>query len=348
MGQRWIAALLAGGLLSTLLLTVMAVDLPYAVYSPGPTVDVLAEDADDAELIQIDGSEVDVYHDEGGEIRFTTVSSTVRGNKPGLLELLAAWADPDRAVIPYDIAHPPNQTAEEEEQQGQRSMATSQQTAAAVALTELGYDLPTSTQVIEVAPESPSEGVLLPGDVFLRADGARVRTNQDVVDAVTAHEPGDPVSLRIRRDGERLDVEIAPEDVEGEPRIGVVVGENYEFPFDIKIRVDEAIGGPSAGLMFALAIYDTLTPGSLSDGETIAGTGTIDSEGAVGPIGGIAQKIAGAEDSGAELFLVPAANCPDVAELDPDLRLVKAETMHATRLALQAWADDRDADLPTC
>ena len=132
------------------------------------------------------------------------------------------------------------------------------------------------------------------------------------------------------------------------PRIGISLGIGYDFPFDVSIKVDPAIGGPSAGLMFSLAIYDTLTPGSLTDGETIAGTGELRDDGSVGPIGGIEQKIAGAEDAGAELFFVPRDNCGDVDGLDPDLTLVKATSMHKALEALEAWADDRDADLPSC
>ena len=100
--------------------------------------------------------------------------------------------------------------------------------------------------------------------------------------------------------------------------------------------------------MFSLAIYDTLTPGSLTDGEVVAGTGELLDDGNVGPIGGIEQKIAGAEEAGAELFFVPKDNCGDVDGLDPDLALVKATTMHEALEALEAWADDRDADLPSC
>jgi PDZ domain-containing protein len=348
MGQRWVAGAIAGVLLAVLAATAAFMPLPYAVYSPGPTFDVLAEDHDNAELIQIDGSEVDVHYDQTGEIRFTTVRATARDRRLGLYTLMKAWLASDQAVVPHDVAHPPGRTAEQDREEGQLLMASSQDTAKAVALQELGYELPTSIQAISVGQDSAAEGILLAGDVFLRADGKRVRTSQDVVDAVTAHEPGDPVSFQIRRKGKLLDVEVAPAEVDGESRIGVMVGENYEFPFEIKIRVDEAIGGPSAGLMFALAIYDTLTPDQLTKGGVIAGTGTVDAEGNVGPIGGVVQKISGAEDAGAGLFLVPAENCADVAGLDPDLVLVKAETMASARQAVEAWADDPTADLPSC
>ena len=121
------------------------------------------------------------------------------------------------------------------------------------------------------------------------------------------------------------------------------------FPFEVSVNIDPSIGGPSAGLMFSLGIYDTLTPGSLTGGETVAGTGTIDATGKVGPIGGIQQKIAGARAAGAELFLVPPDNCGDaVGAANGDMRLVKAASMHTAVEAIETWADDPDADLPTC
>ena len=162
-------------------------------------------------------------------------------------------------------------------------------------------------------------------DKFLEVDGTPVKDGQDVVDAVSSHGPGDPVKLLIERSDRRLTVEIEPQlvAVEGEaekqPRIGISLGIGYDFPFEVSIKVDPSIGGPSAGLMFSLAIYDTLTPGSLTDGEIIAGTGELTDDGTVGPIGGIEQKIAAAEDAGAELFFVPKDNCADVEDIDPDL-----------------------------
>lgn len=345
MNQRWLAVFIATPLLCALLIAAAVTPLPYAAYSPGPTFDILAQNADEAELIQVDGHKT--YY-EDGQIRFTTVQTTARDNKLSLIELLQVWADSDRAVIPYDVAHPRDFTAEQEKEQGQVAMATSQDVAKAMALKELGYDLVTSTQVIEVVEDSAAYGKLEAGDVFVRADGKRVTEPQDVVDAVTSHDVGDPVRFVVRRGDQRLIVAIAPRKVDGEPKVGVSVGESYEFPFEIKLRVDPAIGGPSAGLMFSLGIYDTLTPGSLTGGETIAGTGELLPDGTVGPIGGIEQKIAGAEDAGAELFFVPADNCPDVAGLDPALQLVKASTMHQARVALEKWVEDRDADLPAC
>lgn len=345
MDQRTIAAVLAAVLMFVLSVLAVVVPLPYAVYSPGPTFDVLGKDGDEAEIIQVDGRKV--YRDEG-EIRFTTVQTSPRGEDLALGELVAAWLSGDRAVYPYEIAHPDDQTAEEEQLEGQISMTTSQDDAVAVALTELGYDVTSGIGVAYVDPDGAAAKELRVRDIFVTVDGEKVKTTEDVINAVEQHGPGDPVELVVLRDGKRIETEIEPKQVEGKPRIGVSLGTGYKFPFKVTIRVDESIGGPSAGLMFALAVYDTLTPGSLTGGATIAGTGEIAADGKVGSIGGIEQKVSGAEDAGAELFFVPPDNCADVADLDPDLRLVKAETMHDARLAIEAWVDDHDADLPSC
>lgn len=345
MSQRLIAVCIAGPLALILGGIALSVPLPYASYSPGPTFDVLGKDADEAEFVQVDGHKA--YYDEG-QIRFTTVIASSNGDKLSLGDALARWLDPDKAVVPYDVVHPPQQSAEDEKAQGAIQMTTSQDVAKAVALTELGYDIPSAVQVSYVDPEGPAHDKLLVRDIFREVDGRPVTKAEEIVAAVKKHEDLTNVEFKIQRGEDELMVRVKPEVDEGAPRVGVSLGMGYEFPFDIKLRVDQSVGGPSAGLMFALAIYDTLTPGPLTGGATIAGTGELLPDGRVGPIGGIAQKVAGAQDAGAELFFVPKDNCPDVAGLDPDLRLVKATTMHEARLALEKWVEDRDAELPTC
>jgi PDZ domain-containing protein len=134
-------------------------------------------------------------------------------------------------------------------------------------------------------------------------------------------------------------------------RVGIVVGPSYEFPFDVSLNIDDRIGGPSAGLIFSLAVYDTLTPGSLTGGTAVAGTGTIAEDGTVGPIGGIQQKIIAAADSGAELFLVPPGNCESAAALgldEEEMRLVKAPTMSSAVTSIKTYVEEPDAPLPSC
>ena len=130
--------------------------------------------------------------------------------------------------------------------------------------------------------------------------------------------------------------------------VGISAGTDHTFPFDIDIKLAD-VGGPSAGLMFALGLYDKLTPGSLTGGKFVAGTGTIDDDGNVGPIGGIRQKLAGARADGATWFLAPADNCDEVVDHVPDgLDVVKVSTFDQARSAVEAIADGRTGSLPHC
>ena len=345
MNQRLIAALVAAPLVVLLLVVAATVPLPFATYEPGSTFDVLAE-TDGVEIIQVDGAES--YRDDG-ELRMTTVLVSVPDQRKSLLDVLGTWWDDDEAVYPYDAIYDPEDTRQESDIEGEVEMISSQDTAAALALRALDYDVPARIQVQYVDEGTPADGVLKARDTVLQAAGAPVRSGEDLVEAVQGTPAGEELALTVERRDERREVELVPERVDGEPRIGIRLGMGFDLPVEVDVNIDPAIGGPSAGLMFALAIYDTLTPESLSDGGSIAGTGTVDAEGRVGPIGGIQQKIAGARDDGVGLFLVPPGNCADALQSEPgDMRLARADTFASALEALQAWADDRDADLPTC
>jgi PDZ domain-containing protein len=142
---------------------------------------------------------------------------------------------------------------------------------------------------------------------------------------------------------------VTPQEVQGTPLLGVGVSVDYEFPFDVTLRLDK-VGGPSAGMMFALGIIDKTTPGELNGGETVAGTGTITASGTVGAIGGIRQKLYGARDAGASVFLAPASNCDEVVGHVPSgLDVYAVATLDDAVTALETVADGGDtASLPTC
>jgi PDZ domain-containing protein len=352
MSQRLIAAMIAAPLVLALLLVAAFLPLDYVTYSPGYTVDVLAE-TDGAEIIQVDGHKT--FRDDG-ELRMTTVLVSLPKNEgecaggcKNLYELMATWAASDDAVYPYDSIYRDDETPESNDREGAVSMVTSQDAAIAVALRELGIETKPAVEVAFVEKGTPAEGKLLPRDVLLKVNGEPVTTAEQLVRAVRATEPGDAVELTIRRGRTTSEVSVVPRQVDGVQYIGITPGNGYLFPFDVRVNIDPDIGGPSAGLVFSLAIYDTLTPGSLTGGGVVAGTGEIAANGEVGPIGGIQQKIAGARDDGAQLFLVPPANCEEALGADPgDMRLVKATTMHVALEAIQDWVADPDADLPSC
>jgi PDZ domain-containing protein len=345
MSQRTRAGLLALCLLAVLWGTAAFVPLPYVTYYPGPTVDILAT-SDGEETVQVTGHKA--YYDDG-EMRMTTVYVSQPEQDVTLPILLKAYFDSDAAVWPRSSIYAPDETDESSGRQSAVAMVSSQDTAVAAALTQLGEKVAPIVEVQDVTPGLPADGKLEVRDVLLKVDDTDITEAQDVVDAVDKARAGQPITFVVRRDGKQRTVQVTPEEVEGDLRVGITPGVGYDFPFQVSVNIADNIGGPSAGLMMSLAIYDTLTPGSMTDGADIAGTGTITPAGEVGPIGGIQQKIAAARDAGAELFFVPAENCDGIGGVDPgDMRLAKATTMNSAVEALSDWVADHDATLPSC
>lgn len=347
MSRRTLATVIAVPLMVGLWLGAALVPVPYVTSRPGITVDVLAENQG-REIIQIEGHRT--YHD-GGELRMTTVASDRAEDDVSIFSALRAWVSDDESVQPHDVVYQEGDTNESDKIRSHVDMTTSQDVAFAVALQELGYKLDTAVRVAWLTEDSPSQGVLEEGDRIVRLGGTAIDSVDTLLESIKEAKPGEPLPVRVVRGDERLDLELTPakDPEDGRPVIGIYPGTSYLFPFEASIGIDSQIGGPSAGLMFSLAIYDTLTPGSLTGGSRIAGTGTIDAEGKVGSIGGIQQKIAGARDAGSELFLVPAGNCSDVEGAPRgDMRLTKVATFADAKEAIEAFAADRSADLPTC
>ncbi len=297
MSRRTVSSVVVVVLLAGLIGAAAFLPVPYVTMSPGPTVDVFAK-VDGDQVIEVEGA--DTYPTEG-DLRLTTVSVTSPGSDISLLEALSAWFDGTRAVYPRDVIYPPEQTAEDVRRQSSVQMVSSQDTAIAVALAELGYDLPLRTEVLGVTKGSPADGRLEPRDYLLEVNGVQIDDVDEVSEAIQQTGVDEEAEVVVRRDGERRTVRVTAEAATEDPEravVGVEIGTGYDFPFDVTVHLDEEIGGPSAGLIFSLAVYDTLTPGSLTGGTDIAGTGTIDPDGRVGPIGGIQQKIVAAADAG--------------------------------------------------
>ena len=350
MNRRTVSSVLVTVLLVGLISTAAFLPVPYVTMSPGPTVNVFDEVEGDR-VIEVEGA--DTYPTEG-DLRLTTVSVTSPGAEISLLEALSAWFDGTRAVYPRDVIYPPEQTAEDVERESSVQMVSSQDTAIAVALRELGFDLPLRTEVLGVTEGSPADGKLEPRDYVLEVNGRTIEDVSEVSEAIQESGVDEPAEIVVRRDGERRTVsvtaEAAPDDAD-RAVVGIEIGTGYDFPFDVAVNLDDNIGGPSAGLIFSLAVYDTLTPGSLTAGADVAGTGTIDARGEVGPIGGIQQKVVAAADAGAVLFLVPSANCAAALGAnvgEDEIRLVRATTMHQAVESLETYAEDPEADLPSC
>lgn len=344
MTQRTLAAVIALPLVLILVILAWVVPLPYTIYRPGPTENVLAR-------VQVNPKDHATYPDDTGEIRMTTVNETLRNTHLGLWALMGAWLDKDAAVYPSSVAYAPNQTQQQDQQQGQQQMVTAQQTAAYVALEQLGFHVFVGARV-DQAPEkgAPAYGKLRKGDIITAVGSTRIALGEDLATTVHALKPGRPATFTVKRGGQTRTVAITPVQQDGVSIIGIgTPGDATRMPFPVNVDIPEDIGGPSAGLMMSLAIYDYLTPGSLTGGQPIAGTGTISDDGEVGPIGGIQQKIPGAMHAGAKLFLVPADNCEDVLNADHGgMRLARVTTMRSALRIIKVWAADHNADLPTC
>jgi Lon-like protease len=324
------------------------VPVPFVALRPGPTADTLGSEHD-KELITIEGRET---YPTSGHLQLTTVRVSGGPGSPrmDLLRAMRGWIDPQVAVVPIDSVYPPDETAEEIEQRTAEEMQLSQQDATAAALRALDVPVTTEVAVGSVIKDAPAEGKLKAGDVIIRVDDVPAVSPQAVRDAVRSKQPGDTVTFVVRRDGEEIDVPIVTEPSSNGADVavvGIAPVNAYSFPFTVRIELDD-VGGPSAGLMFALGIYDKLTPGELTGGRFIAGTGEIDADGDVDPIGGIQQKLIAAREAGATVFLTPASNCAEALRAVPDgLRLVRVETFDD---AVQALEHIRfgEGDVPTC
>ncbi|MFC8683268.1 PDZ domain-containing protein [Microbacterium ureisolvens] len=355
MSRRTVAGVWALAVAMVVLLVITFLPTSYVVQRPGPVYNTLgsAENADGEEvpLISVEGAET---YPTDGSLDLLTVQ--VQGNRehtPSWFELAMAWFDPTRAVLPIDAVFPEDQSTEERNQQSAQMMVDSQHEATAAALTELGYDVGGQLSVHSVVEGAAAEGILEQGDLILEANGQAV-ADVTTLRSVINEADGAPVELVIERGGEEQTVEVTPKETTDDDGttswiLGVNLITDYEFPIDVTIQLNN-VGGPSAGMMFALGIIDTLTPGELNGGQQVAGTGTITADGEVGPIGGIRQKMWGALDAGATWFLAPQDNCDEVVGHIPgDLRVFAVEDLDDALAVLDAVREDGDLDaLPTC
>lgn len=323
---------------------VTAFPVPFVTFSPGPVKNTLGE-TKSKPVIEISGHET---FPTSGELDLTTVSVTSPDRDLTLAQAMRNWLDPNRDLFPRDIIYPPEQSADEVEQQNTAEMTGSQDSAVAAALQEA--KVPYKPKVSTVSKDSPADGKLKPGDVVLKVDGQIPTQVPQVGELVRKHKVGEEVSFLISRDKKEQTVVVKTAATPGDdsrPMVGISIG--VDSPVKVTVNLGQDIGGPSAGTAFALAIYDKLTPGELLNGKHIAGTGTIDALGQVGAIGGIQQKIAGAKASGATVFLVPAPNCEAALHSGvKDIQLVKITTLHEAIGALQALASGKSGDVPAC
>lgn len=310
-------------LVVTVGLVVAAILLPIPVfysYNPGPVRDVMT-------LVDVDGAST--YSSEGSLLLTTVRVDT----EVTFVEWLFAQVSQTRAIVTRDQVIPEGQTLDELRKEQRNQMEESKRHALEVVFTALGLGHPTGkgARVVGTIAGFPATGVLRKGDVIVAVDGRRVQTTCDVGRGVDTHEVGEDVTITVRRDGMRRTLAIrttSSQEDPGAPFIGVAM-EEIDYSFNPEIAVDFKTGriaGPSAGLMLALALYDQLTPDDLTNGLRIAGTGTIACDGGVGSVGGIEQKVAGAEDRGAEVFLSPKGSAAAAERVAGDIDVVAVAT----------------------
>ena len=299
--------------------------VPYVILTPGPTLNTLGQDSSGQPLISITGHPT---YPTKGNLNLVTIS--YQGGPEtdlNIFQALRAWLAPSEAVVPESEIFPPGQTAQQTQAQDTQQMASSQELATAAALSELHISYQTQVEVLSTVAGYPASKSLKADDVIEAVDGKPVTSAASLSSMITAQPAGSTLQLKVLRGGQTLTVPVMSKLSNGTPVIGVQVQENYKFPFNVQITVG-AIGGPSAGMMFALGIIDKLSPDNLTNGKFIAGTGEITASGQVQPIGGIQQKMVGARNAGATYFLTPASNCSDTTGAVPaGLTLVKVSTL---------------------
>lgn len=363
-GRRELLAIAVGLAMGAVL---FVVPMPYVVDSPGPTFDV-AGSYRGTPLLSVAGAdprtgrpvETDEVHEKGdgkGELRMVTVSEAGGpGARLSLVRLVGALFDSKAKITPYSQVYPDSATKEQIETAQSSMMRSSQRTSEVAALESLGWTVPATVTIRGATSDSSAGDLVKDGDVLKSAtleDGSvhPIDSASTVFALVKTLPVGSRVRLAVTRDGKEVEIPVTTisggEGAKGS-RLGLYLDVAAKLPVDVSFNL-ESVGGPSAGLMFSLGIIDRLTPGPLTGGAVVAGTGTMSYDGEVGAIGGIVQKMNGAKRDGAQWFLAPASNCAQIVGNKPQgLRVVAVTTLDEARRALDAIASGEADSLPTC
>lgn len=328
---RRLATLLAA-LIPVVLLVVVGgrVTVPFVSMGPGPIFNTLGETQVRGEdgsstmrpVVDVEGTDVDPT---SGELNLTTVAVRDQLN---LFEAISYWFSGRDGVVPRSQVYPADRSTDEVREENSSAFSESESNAEVAALRQLG--LPTAVSVASVSNDGPASGVLEADDELVALDGQQVSSGKQVQDIIGGKHPGDRVAIEYRRDGTvgTADLVLAPRPhADDRGYLGIVPTVVPKVPFDVTFHLED-IGGPSAGMMFALALVDKLSPGELTGGTLLAGTGTIDPDGNVGPIGGVQYKVTASRDAGASAFIVPTQNCSLAKDAnDGAMTLIRVDTL---------------------
>ena len=344
MPRRALILIVAGAAVVIAAVIAAVLPVPYVILSPGPTLNTLGNAPGGQPLIMISGHRI---YPPAGNLNMVTVNfQGGPGNEINIFTALRAWLNSHDAVVPQQELFGAGQSQQQVQHQDVAQMTNSEANATAAALTQVGIKYTTQVQVVSTQPGMPAAAALKRGDIITKVNGVPIDSVTGLSREIRAQGAGRPLQLTVIRHEQRLPKTVTAVRSQGHPVIGVVVTVKFHFPFTVNISVGN-IGGPSAGLMFALGIVDKLTPMNLTGGKFIAGTGEITPAGAVQPIGGIQQKMVGARAKGATVFLAPAGNCADARGAVPaGMRLVRVSTLAGAVRSLEALRAGRSA--PTC
>jgi PDZ domain-containing protein len=297
------------------------VRVPFVAIGPGPTFDTLGS-ARGTTVVSIDGTKT---YRPSGQLRMVTVSLT---DNMTLFGALGMWLSGREALVPREVYFPPGTSERQVERKNVAEMRHSQSHAEVAALRLLHK--PIDVHADRIVQGSPADGNIKPGDILVKVDGKKIVAATDPGKALQDTKPGDTVPVTVRTPGRpprTLHITLGSHPGREQGFLGLTAVPQAAVPFHVDITLKD-VGGPSAGMMFALAVIDKLTPGNLSGGRIVAGTGEINTQGKVGPIGGIPFKMIAAREAGASVFLVPSKNCAEAAANAPDgLRLVRVTTL---------------------
>jgi PDZ domain-containing protein len=361
--RRGLIFLVISAVLATLILVS---PMPFVIEMPGPSWNTLGvstitnKDGTKTKVPLITVSGAPTYPTSGALDLLTVSVAGSPSRHPLFGDVVMSWLNPERAVIPMDLVYPPDVSQADRDKENNAAMVDSQQEAIAAAFTYLGYDV-TDLRIDKVEAGSPAEGKLQAGDIVESINGHVVTSILDMRAQLKLNGVNKPANFVYLREGIREQTQITPvlssPNAKGEraPLIKVLGSAVYHFPFKVTIRLDD-VGGPSAGMMFALGVLDRITPDELTGGRQIAGTGTIDSAGNIGPIGGIRQKMYSARTAGANYMFVPADNCTEAfGHVPSGIRIFKVGTLDDAVAAAKVIAKKDSsvrtselAALPTC
>ena len=274
--------------------------------------------------------EIDYGNNENYDFEGNLYQLTVRRDEANIFVYLWSLVNPSYDLYPKELILPDGVTPQELSEISIQNMRTSENVAIAVALKNIGYEIETKGEgvaVVGLLDDSPVKDKLKKGDLLNSINNVQIFSATEFISTLRTYSIGETVSIGLIRvvDGisEQLFIEttlIEHVEYKGEPMVGFLattVNERFDFPFEIDIKTGN-VGGPSAGLMMALNVYNNLIPEDITNSMVVAGTGTIEIDGSVGPVGGIKQKIIAAKRAGAELILVPVANFEEAKPFETD------------------------------